>query len=153
MRETIADHFARYFGSEWDGQYHTDFRDRTPGEVAAREDFCQLTNNAIIWTQIHGDFKNAAKRATFTPYPHWAKLHECCRDAVREHSALGDDWIGDFSAAKLMHTAMQILKKRYDINAPRFWLPMIRQLRDDKTRKPENGQAPKYSAGQVLRGR
>ena len=55
--ETVADHFHGYFGGNYDGSYHT------PQADAARRDFDRLTDNCLMWTQVHGDFKDAAKRA------------------------------------------------------------------------------------------
>jgi hypothetical protein len=121
--ETVADHFQGYFGGNYDGSYHT------PQADAARRDFDRLTDNRLLWTQVHGDFKDAAKRALFVQYPHWRELHECCCDSVREHSKLETQWVGGFTCAKIMRDAMTILRVRHGLKVPRWWLPMMDQLR------------------------
>ena len=121
--ETIADHFAGYFARSYDGRQD---------DPAARADFCRLTNNYIMWTQVHGDFKNQAKAAAFVPYPHWRELHECCGLAVREWAKNRNMWSGDITCARIMDTAMKVLRMKYGLNAPKWWLAMIVQLRDGK---------------------
>jgi hypothetical protein len=121
--ETVGDHFQGYFTGTFDGSYGTSQADR------ARHDFDRLTNNWLLWTQVHGDFKDAAKRAVFVQYPHWSELYECCRDAIREHAVLETQWVGKPTCAKIMRDAMTILRLRHNMKVPRWWLPLMDQLR------------------------
>jgi hypothetical protein len=129
--KTVEEHFRGYFSSTYDGSYHTPQSDR------ARLDFGQLTNLELDWAQVHGNFKDAAKRALFKPYEHWPELYECCRDAIREHSALETSYYGGPTCAKIMRDAMTILRARHGLNAPRWWLPIMDKLRgkNHKTEK------------------
>jgi hypothetical protein len=121
--ETVAEHFRGYFSSNYDGSY------QTPQSDHARHDFDRLTNFRLIWSQVHGNFKDAAKRALFKPYRHWPELYECCRDAIREHAALETLYSGEATCARIMRDAMTILRVRYGLNVPRWWLPIMDELR------------------------
>jgi hypothetical protein len=132
---TVGEHFKGYFVGEYTGSYHTPEADR------ARHDFDKLTDSHLLWTQVHGDFKDAAKRALFVPYPHWRELHQCCKDAIREHTALGTQYVGETTCAKIMRDAMTILRARHGLNVPRWWLPLMDKLRGknheiEKRRQP-----------------
>lgn len=150
--ETVGEHFQGLFTANYDGSYHT------ARAEAARRDFDCLTNNSLLWTQVHGDFKDAAKRALFNPYPHWPELHECCRDSVRAHTDLETQFLGGVTCAKIMRDAMTILRERYGLNVPRWWLPLIDRLRGkdheiERQRKPvgrcelKDGKVLYYPAG------
>jgi hypothetical protein len=96
---------------------------------AARYEFGLLTNNHILWTQVHGDFKDLAKRLKFEPYPHWTKLHECCGHAIREAIKMDPKGLYcDSACAKIMDAAMVHLRTKYSLNAPRWWIPLKRKL-------------------------
>jgi hypothetical protein len=138
--ETVVDHFQGYFTSEsFDGSYDT------PQSHRARHDFYQLTNNIISWAQVHGNFKDAVKRAKFQPYEHWPELYDCCRRIVREHSALETQWEGGYTCAKIMRDSMNLLRELYGLNVPRWWLPIMDDLRGAKKKKP----VPEKSFGEV----
>ena len=122
-RETVAEHFQGYFIGSYDGSYGTTASD------AARIDFDRLTEFKLLWAQVHGNFKDAAKRALFKPYPHWPELYKCCQDAIREHGALETEFSGGTTCARIMRDAMTILRVRHGFNVPRWWLPMMDELR------------------------
>jgi|HubBroStandDraft_6_1064221.scaffolds.fasta_scaffold13243_5 hypothetical protein len=130
--ETIEQHFAGYFVHPYGGEYHRALASgpRPPEAESGRADFCRLTNNAIIWTQVHGDFKNKAKAALFVPYAHWRELHDACRDSVREWSKDKEVYNGNPTCAAIMQTAMEILMKRNGLKAPPWWIPMLMGLRE-----------------------
>jgi hypothetical protein len=139
--ETVGERFQGYFVGDYDGSYHTPQADR------ARHDFDRLTDNRLLWTQVHGDFKDAAKRALFVPYPHWPELYQCCKDAVREHTALETQYVGGPTCAKIMRDAMTILRARHSLNVPRWWLPMMDQLRGKNHEMERAKKAPQHAAG------
>ncbi|MBZ5534001.1 MAG: hypothetical protein LAO20_21430 [Acidobacteriia bacterium] len=120
---TVEEHFRGYFTGDYDGSYQTPQADR------ARHDFDRLTGFRLIWAQVHGNLKDAAKRALFKPYPHWPELYECCRDAIREHIALETEHSGGTTCARIMRDAMTILRVRHGLNVPRWWLPIMDELR------------------------
>jgi hypothetical protein len=126
--ERVADYFEGTFapGSKYDGCYHTETA--RPDEEA-REAFSRLTFGRIIWTQVHGDVKNAVTGAMFQPYPNWPELYECARDIVAQHRRLGTSFHGDITCAKLMGETMALLRARYQKNAPKWWLPIMKKLR------------------------
>jgi hypothetical protein len=129
--ETVAEHFTGYFTlDEYDGSYARS-RKMSGAEDQARADFFRLTDNYLIWTQVHGDYKDRAKAARFKPYEHWPQLYESCKRAVAAHStdAFDCSFNGSETCAKIMDTAMRILKMEYGLNAPKWWLPLIYQLR------------------------
>lgn len=132
--ETIAEHFAGYFTQPYGGQYHRAMAwgPYPPEAEAGRNDFCRITHDNITWTQVHGDFKNKTKAALFVPYPHWTELHDACRDSIVEWSKDGDWFNGDITCAKLMQTAMELLKQRKGLNAPKWWIPLMVGLREGK---------------------
>lgn len=132
-QSTVARQFAGYFIGSYDGQQD---------DEQGRADFNRLTNFNIMWTQVHGDVKNATKRALFVPYAHWKELHECCGMAVRAHAVNGDDYYGNLTCAKIMQTAMEILRKKYGLNAPKWWIPMMMELREDKAKPKRGGWNP-----------
>jgi len=122
--ETVEDHFRGTFEGTYDGSYGTRTADY------ARASFGRLTDCRIMWAQIHGDFKDAAKRALFVQYPHWPELYECCRDVIRAHAPLNTQYIdGGHTCARIMREAMVVLRARYGVNAPRWWLPLLDAVR------------------------
>ena len=145
--KTVGEHFRGYFAGDYDGSYETRNSDR------ARLDFDRLTNLQLIWAQVHGNFKDPAKRALFVPYPHWPELHECCRDAVRAHTELGNYFYGGETCANIMRDAMTILRARHGLKVPRWWLPIMDKLRGKihgtEKRKPETGHC-ELKDGKVL---
>ena len=135
--ETVREQFADVFlpGSTYDGSYHTD-TDWSRDEKA-QESFRRLTDGCIVWTQVHGDVKNAVKAAMFQPYPHWPQLYECARDIVEQHRRLNTSFHGDITCAKLMRDTMTLLRARYGVNAPKWWLPIMDKLQN---REPKPAQ-------------
>ena len=129
MNENVKEQFADVFlpGTTYDGRYHTDAW--PPEDEQARESFNRLTDGRIIWTQVHGDVKNAVKAAMFQPYPNWPQLYECARDIVEQHRRLNTYYAGDVTCAKLMGDTMALLRARYGLNVPRWWVPIIKALR------------------------
>jgi len=123
-RETVKEQFAEVFTEpDYDGSYHT------PLAESVRESFIELTGGCIVWTQVHGDFKNVVKRGLFEPYPHWAELYRCCRTVIEGHAALNTQFCGDHTRARIMGEAMALLRAKYGHNAPKFWLPIMNRLR------------------------
>lgn len=123
-QETIKEQFRDYFTqARYDGSYGTD------ASVEARQSFSELTGGSIVWSQVHGDFKDVVKRGLFTPYPHWTELYDCVRIVLVQHAALNTEFIGDFSRARIMGETMALLKAKYKANAPKCWLPIMNALR------------------------
>lgn len=123
--ETVKEQFADVFlpGTAYDGSYHT------PQAEAAEDAFHRLTDNRLVWTQVHGDVKSAVKAAMFQPYPYWPKLYECARDIIEQHRRLKTYYAGDITCAKLMGDTMALMRERYGLNVPRWWLPIMNKLR------------------------
>jgi hypothetical protein len=128
---TVAARFAGYFNGRYDGSYDT--RDAEQ----PRADFIRLTDFHIMWAQVHGQFKDAVKRELFTPYPHWTELHECCGRIVRQYASDGMYWEGPVTGARIMNDGMRLLKSVYGFNAPRWWIPLIRQMRGEEVSQPK----------------
>lgn len=84
--------------------------------IVGREDFDRLTSGRIIWTQIHGDFEDTAKRALFTPHPHWTQLHKACGGVIREHARLETEFSGPDTCVRIMRDAMKVLRARHRVN-------------------------------------
>lgn len=119
---TVAEYFKGFFTKNYDGGFGW------PQDIVGREDFDRLTYGRIIWTQVHGDFKDAAKRALFNPYPYWPELHKACRDVIREHAKLETEFSGPDTCARIMRDAMKVLRARHGVNTPRWWLPLMDQI-------------------------
>jgi hypothetical protein len=128
---TVEKRFAGYFGSTYDGSYNT------PESEQPRADFIRLTNYQIMWAQVHGNFKDAVKRETFQSYPHWKELHDCCGRIVRQYAADGIYWQGEITGARMMNDAMRLLKSLHGFNTPRWWIPLMRQMRGDEIAAPK----------------
>jgi hypothetical protein len=126
-RDTVKEQFSQVFTDpDYDGSYHT------PLAESARASFVELTGGIIMWTQVHGDFKNVVKRGLFEPYPHWSELYRSCRAVVEAHAALNTQFSGDVTRARIMGDAMALLRAKYGHNAPKWWLRIMNQLRDSK---------------------
>ncbi|HYW40186.1 MAG TPA: hypothetical protein VE957_18915 [Terriglobales bacterium] len=118
-RTNVKEHFAGLFTEPfYDGSYHT------PLAEHASESFRALTDGVLMWTQVHGDFKDAVKRALFKPYPHWPELYDACQSVVRAHADLGTEWWGPLTGAKLMGDAMTVLRDKHGQSVPKWWLPI-----------------------------
>lgn len=134
--KTITEQFAdRFIEASYDGSYGNERAD------AARRSFDRLTDSKLNWSQVHGDFKDAAKRALFEPYEHWPELYRACRDVLRQHQALGTLYLGGYTCAQIMREAMTVMRRRDNLNVPRWWLPIMDDLRgknnqEEKARKP-----------------
>jgi hypothetical protein len=125
----VKEHFAGLFtGPDYDGSYHHDEWPQNDRE--ARESFGVLTNGIVQWCQIHGDFKNAVKRADFEPYPYWAELYGCCRDILKAYADLNAWFCGPVTCAKIMGDVMALLRQRRGVNVPKWWLPIMKRLRE-----------------------
>lgn len=60
-------------------------------------------------------------------YDNEAELIECCKLALEE---LADEpFLGRASNARVMGRAMQLLRDKYRVNAPRGWYPAMKRLR------------------------
>jgi hypothetical protein len=119
--KTIAEEFAGCFQESYNGAQE---------DRIGREDFMRVTDSRISWSQVHGDFKDLAKRGLFAPYEHWRELHECCGIAVRVAISLDKLQIySGLECARIMGAAMKILKGKYGHNAPRWWLPLLKKVR------------------------
>lgn len=123
-RRTVKELFADYFTGTYTGSYGN-----TESHLA-RRDFIQLTNSEIIWAQVHGDFKNVAKRALFEPYPHWEALYRAVQDVLKAHIDLDTEYWGLLTNAKIMGDVMTVMRDRHGLNVPRWWLPIINKLRE-----------------------
>ena len=122
--ETIKEQFRECFTqASYDGSYGTD------ASVEARQSFSELTAGRVVWSQVHGDFKNVVARGMFQPYPHWSELYDCIRIVLVQHAALNTEFIGDYSRARIMGETMQLLRAKYKVNAPKCWLPIMNALR------------------------
>jgi len=132
---TVAARFAGYFKDSYDGSYNV------PESEQPRADFIRLTNYHIMWAQVHGNFKDSVKCETFQVYPHWRELHECCGRIVRQYAKDGAFWQGEGTGAHMMNDAMRLLKSLYGFNAPRWWIPLMRQMRGDETAAPKAATA------------
>jgi hypothetical protein len=132
--ETVKSYFEGTFepGSSYDGGYHTD-TDWSRDEQA-QEAFRRLTDRRMSWCQVHGDFKSAVKAAMFQPYAHWPQLYECARDIVEQHRRLNTSFHGDITCAKLMGDTMALLRARYKLNVPKWWLPIMNDIRGRKAK-------------------
>ncbi|HWO35666.1 MAG TPA: hypothetical protein VNO32_43290 [Candidatus Acidoferrum sp.] len=127
---TVKEHLGDCFKQQrYDGGYHDSTGFRTPESEEASESFRRISVGKIQWPQVHGDFKDAAKRAMFDPYPNWAELYECCRLVVKANIELNKNW-NELTAAKIMGDVMTVMRQKYGLNVPKFWLPIMRTLRD-----------------------
>jgi hypothetical protein len=123
-QETIKAQFRECFTQErYDGSYGTD------ASAEARQSFSELTGGSIVWSQVHGDFKNVTARCMFQPYQHWTELYDCVRVVLVQHAALNTEFIGDYSRARIMGETMAVLKAKHKANAPKCWLPIMNALR------------------------
>lgn len=87
---------------------------RTIGSVLAGSDLLTLSDGEFDVTYL-------------TKYPYRRQLDECCGRAVSE---LADEpYDGRPSCARVMGRAMELLRKTYDLNVPRGWVPILRKLR------------------------
>jgi len=122
---TIAEHFRGYFTEPtYDGSYGTELA------IPVSDSFERLTGSVYLnWSQVHGDFKSVVKRGLFDPYPHWAELYDCARRVIKGSSDLGHSFVGDLTCAKLMGDTMTLLRERHGHKVPRWWLPIMSQLR------------------------
>jgi hypothetical protein len=122
---TVAEHFAgRFTEPIYDGSYHTQLADAVSGS------FGVLSAYRINWCQVHGDFKNVVKRGMFEPYPHWSPLYDACRTILKGHVALGTQFLGEVTCARMMGEAMALLRAKHGHSVPRWWLPVMNALRE-----------------------
>ena len=128
----VSEHFAGYFQLPvYNGEYGTASGYQPPAARVAGRDFEQLTDCCLVWTQVHGDYKDAALRATFQPYPHWTELYQCCKDILREHGpGKLDSWYsGPMTNARLMGDVMSLMRRRHELDVPKWWLAIMKKLR------------------------
>ena len=127
MYETVQEHFKEHFQLDfYDGSFGTKIAD------IAREDFNRLSAFNIMWTQVHGDVKDIVKRSMFEPYPHWTELYDCCKRVLKSHAELNTQFCGDYTCARIMGDAMALLRARHGYSAPRWWLPVMKRLRESE---------------------
>ncbi|MGD1025378.1 MAG: hypothetical protein ABR880_21555 [Candidatus Sulfotelmatobacter sp.] len=127
---TVKEHLAECFSQQrYDGSYHGADGFRTPESEEASESFRRVSFDKIQWSQVHGDFKDPAKRVLFTPYPHWAELYDCCRLIVKANIDLNKSW-SELTAAKIMGDVMTVMRKKHNMDVPKWWLPILKKLRD-----------------------
>jgi len=125
IHETVESHFRGYFQLP---AYHGEYGNEI-GAIA-RRDFSMLTDSRISWAQVHGDFTDVAKRAMFQTYQHWPELYQAIKDVLEQHQQLGTFFNGAATCGKLMDDAMRLLKMRNGKNAPRWWIPLMKQVRN-----------------------
>jgi len=129
--QTNAAKFAGLFEGTYDGRQE---------DEKARASFMAISNHRITWTQVHGDVKNAAKAVLFEPYPHWQELYECCGLVVRAAVKIDKTQIyTERGCARIMGDAMTVMMKKYGLKVPRWWIPIMQELRGEKR--------PKWSPG------
>jgi hypothetical protein len=129
-RTTVKEKLAGFFTlTAYDGSYHDATGFRTAASDEASASFGELTGGSINWAQVHGNFKDATKRALFVPYPHWTELYDACQRVVRAHAEVGTEWWGPLTAAKLMGDTMTVMREKYGRSVPRWWLPIMNKLR------------------------
>jgi hypothetical protein len=125
---TVAEHFRGHFTAPtYDGSYGTE------QAYDVSSSFFTLSGSRMNWSQVHGDFKNVVKRGMFEPYPHWPELYDCARRVVKGNSDLGLSFCGDLTCAKMMSEVMTLLREKHGHNVPRWWLPIMGQLRGKPT--------------------
>jgi hypothetical protein len=132
MDEKVSQHFAGYFQLEiYAGEYGSAGGHQPANARQAGHDFDRLTDNQLIWTQAHGDFKSVAARATFQPYQHWAELYQACKDCLREHGPgkLETFYYGPATNAQIMGDVMELMRRRHGLNCPKWWLAIMKKLR------------------------
>lgn len=135
--KTVTEQFAGTFlETTYDGSYGTE------ESHAARRSFDRLTDYRLNWSQVHGDFKDVAKRALFESYEHWPELYRACRDVLHQHKALGTQYLGGYTCAQIMRETMTVMRRRHDVNVPRWWLPIMDDLRG-KNHEAEKRKGPK----------
>jgi hypothetical protein len=71
-------------------------------------------------------------------YQHREELLECCELAVDELG--GELYEGRASCARVMGRAMELLRERYGLDAPRGWVPVMRILRETHNSTPRPTQ-------------
>jgi hypothetical protein len=129
-RTTVKEKLVGFFTQpSYNGSYHDTSGFLTDSSEEASNSFGALTDHAIQWAQVHGNFKDATKRAMFTPYPYWTELYDACQRVVRAHVDLGTEWWGPETGAKLMGDAMVVMREKYGHQVPRWWLPIMNRLR------------------------
>ena len=81
------------------------------------------TNAHEIFSEISdGVFNNSY----LTRYSYSHKLAFCCVQAIQE---LADLPCSPAARADVMGRAMELLREKYNVNAPRGWYPVMKQLR------------------------
>jgi len=131
--ELVRDKFKGLFSQEsYDGSYHDATGFRTAKSEEAAQSFGELTSGCLNWCQVHGDVKDATKRALFEPYSHWTELYDSCKRVLKAHADLKTEWWGDATGAKMMGDAMTVLRERHHMNAPKWWLPVMKRLRGQR---------------------
>lgn len=125
VKEQLGECFKQ---ARYDGSYHDSTGFRTPASDEAAASFSRISFGKIQWPQAHGDLKDAAKRVLFTPYPNWAELYECCKLVVKANIDLNKSW-DEQTAAKTMGDVMTVMRKKHDLNVPKWWFPIMKQLR------------------------
>ena len=72
-------------------------------------------------------------------YSHWDELRECCELALAEMAE--EPYLGHVSNAKVMGRAMELLRKKYRLDAPRGWVIVLRKLRASGAKLPSTYQS------------
>jgi hypothetical protein len=131
-KDTVREQFAGLFTqAAYDGSYHDSREIRTDASEEASRSFCELTGGILVnWCQVHGDVKDVVKRAAFEPYPYWTELYDCCKRIVQAHADLDRQFLGDLTRARIMGDAMSLLRSKYKHDAPRWWFPIMKTLRN-----------------------
>ncbi|MFZ3276613.1 MAG: hypothetical protein WA182_06880 [Candidatus Sulfotelmatobacter sp.] len=128
----MNEHLAGCFKQErYDGSYHDATGFPTPEAEEAAASFRRLSADRIQWCQVHGDLKNAAKRVLFQPYRHWPELYESCRLVVKATLEMRptQDW-NESVAARVMGDVMTVMRKKYGLDVPKWWFPILKILRE-----------------------
>ena len=129
---TVEEHLGECFKQEhYDGSYHDSTGFGTPASDEASESFRRISYGRVAWPQAHGDFKDAAKRVLFEPYPNWTELYECSRLVVKATIDLDADaaW-NELTAAKIMGGVMTVMRTKHGLNVPKWWFPILKVLRE-----------------------
>lgn len=77
-----------------------------------------------------------------TNYKHSSQLTKCCHDAVAELSTC--TFSGRSTCAKIMGSAMELLRANHNTDVPKGWLPVMRALRKGGNVRSSRPQAIDY---------
>jgi hypothetical protein len=110
--------------------------DSGPTVGDALRDVWNLDDLELIERLSDGEFNTQA----LTNYEHTGELGDKCREAIQELSA--SVFRGRPTLADVMGLAMERLRKDYNYDAPKGWLPVMRKLREQTETEPRTETGP-----------